>query len=62
MSLAPEKSASEFEKSGYAMEQIVLMLLALAAAYFLARVFIEGCTTIDHALMMRKERKKTARH
>jgi Asp-tRNA(Asn)/Glu-tRNA(Gln) amidotransferase A subunit family amidase len=33
------------------MEQIVLMLLALAAAYFLARVFIEGCTTIDHALM-----------
>jgi len=43
------------------MEQIVLGLLALGAAYLLARVFIEGCTTIDDALMTRKQRQKAAK-
>ena len=41
------------------MEQIVLILLALGAAYLLSRLFIEGCTSIDHALMTRKQRRNS---
>ncbi|MET0868707.1 MAG: hypothetical protein ABWY35_11435 [Pseudorhodoplanes sp.] len=40
------------------MEHVVLMLLVIAGAFILARIFVGACTTIDHALTTRKERRK----
>jgi hypothetical protein len=63
-SLTHQREASKIDtgigNGGFAMEQIVLGLLALGAAYLLARIFIEGCASIDHALMTRKQRRNRA--
>ncbi len=42
------------------MELVILILLAFAAAFMVARIFVGACTSIDHALMMRKERRNGA--
>lgn len=40
------------------MEDLILILLALTAAYLAVQVLVEAYTTIDHALMTRKERRR----
>ena len=40
------------------MEQLVLILLAFMLVYFVVQLVVEAYTTIDHALMTRKQRRE----
>ncbi len=40
------------------MEQVVLILLAFMLVYFVIQLIVEAYTSIDHALMTRKQRRK----
>ncbi len=40
------------------MEQIVILLLALGAVYLVVKLMVEGCTSIDHAITERRQRRE----